>query len=109
LDISINVARTADLNHMLTGIAAVVRDNRRVLSEPSPLVGVSGFSEGGITISARPWVGIGDVGAASGEIRKAIVETFRLQDVIAPAPQRNIMVIGAGEPTPLPRRETALV
>ena len=67
IEITVNVSRTADLNQMLTGVAAVVRENARVLKEPAPLVGVSGFSEGTIVISARPWVGIGDVGAAAPE------------------------------------------
>jgi len=109
LEITISVARTVDLNQMLTGIAAVMRGNRRVLSEPAPLVGVSGFSDGTITITARPWVGIGDIGSASGEIRKAIVETFHAQDIIAPPPQRQITVRGGSEHSDgEPRRETAL-
>jgi small conductance mechanosensitive channel len=71
-------------------------------------VGVSGFSEGAIAIAAKPWVGIADAGAAAGEIRKAIVETFRLQDVIAPTPQRQIVMIGNEHPPEATRRESAL-
>jgi small conductance mechanosensitive channel len=97
LEIAVGVARTADLNQVLAAVTAVLHNNPRCLREPAPLVGVSGFAEGAITVTARPWVAIADVGAAAGEIRKAVVETFHGQEIIAPPPQRQVTMLAQAD------------
>jgi small conductance mechanosensitive channel len=93
LEIAVGVARSADLDQVLAGVTAVLRDNPRCLREPAPLVGVGGFADGAITVTARPWVAIADVIVVAGEVRKALVEAFRGQEIIAPPPQRQVTVL----------------
>jgi small conductance mechanosensitive channel len=97
LEITIGVVRNADLNHILGTVTAVLHGNPRCLREPAPLVGISGFGEGAITITAKPWVAVADVGTAAGEIRKAIVEAFRGQEIIAPPPQREVTMLAQAD------------
>lgn len=94
LEVTINVARDTDLTHALEALEAVLRDNPRCLRDPKPVVVVSGFHDGAICLMARPWVAVRDYGAAAGEIKKSVVETFRARNIIAP-PQREVRLVGS--------------
>jgi small conductance mechanosensitive channel len=94
LEIAVAVARDTDLNAALAAMADVVRDNTRCLRDPAPAIAVGDVTGGGITIVAKPWVGVGDYASVGGEIRKAVIEAFRACSVSAvPPAQREIRMV----------------
>ena len=94
LEIVVGVARDTDLAQALAAIETVLRDNPKCLRDPAPPVAVSGFAAGAINITARPWVAVADYAATAGNVRKAIVETFRGRNIAMPPPQREIRMVG---------------
>ena len=94
LDIAVGVAYNTDLNVALATINEIVRNNARVLPEPAPVIQSIMLGNSGVTIAAKPWVAVPDFIDATGEINKAIVETFRGRGIIIPFPQHAVQLIG---------------
>ncbi len=68
----------------------------RVLKDPAPSISVAKLADSRVAIRVNPWVKVPDYGAATGEINRAIVESFRRRSIVIPMPQREIrMLAGA--------------
>src|ERR1019366_7018203 len=84
LDIVVGVAYDTDLNVALATINEIVRGNSRVLQEPAPVIQTILLGNSAVTVAVRPWVAVPDFTVATGEINKAIVETFRGRGIVIP-------------------------
>ena len=51
-----------------------------------------------MNIGVRPWVLVLNYTAASGEINRAILESFRGRGIIMPFPQREVRLVGNSPP-----------
>jgi small conductance mechanosensitive channel len=94
LDIVVAVAYDTDLNVALATIAEIVRGNARVLPEPLPVIQAILLGNSSVTVAVKPWVAVPDFIAATGEINKAILETFRGRGIVIPFPQHEVRLIG---------------
>jgi small conductance mechanosensitive channel len=94
LDIVVGVAYDTDLNVALATINEIVRGNSRVLQEPAPVIQTILLGNSAVTVAVRPWVAVPDFTVATGEINKAIVETFRGRGIVIPFPQHEVRLIG---------------
>ena len=56
LELSVGVAYSSELGHVLRTLEQVLRMESRVLKEPAPVVGVSALADSSIEISIKPWV-----------------------------------------------------
>ena len=93
LDVSVGVAYDSDLSGALALIDEVLRNNSRVLTDPTPVVRTMQLGDWSVTIGVKPWVKVPDYGAATGEINRAILEVFRNRGVVMPVPQREVRMI----------------
>jgi small conductance mechanosensitive channel len=93
LDIVVGVAYNTDLNQALAAINDIMRDNPRVLKDPAPVIQVAVLADSSINIAVKPWAKVPDYVLAAGEINKAIVETFRGQNIVIPFPQREVRML----------------
>lgn len=98
LEVSIDLARSADLERALTAITSVVNANARALKDPVPVIGVAALTDHSIQIAVKPWVGIADFGPASAEISRSIVEALQAAGIVYPPTERRIRIVG--EPVP---------
>jgi small conductance mechanosensitive channel len=94
LDIAVGVAYDTDLNVALATINEIVRANSRVLQDPAPVIQTVLLGNSGVTVAIKPWVAVPDFVAATGEINKAIVETFRGRGIVIPFPQHEVRLLG---------------
>jgi small conductance mechanosensitive channel len=94
LEIVVGIAYNTDLNVALATINEVVLANARVLQEPAPVIQTILLGNSGVTVAAKPWVAVPDFIEATGEINKAIVETFRARGIVIPFPQHEVRLIG---------------
>jgi small conductance mechanosensitive channel len=94
-DVVVRVAYDTDLNQALAAIQELLQRNARVLQEPAPLIQVTRLADSSVHIGVKPWVSVPDYVAASGEISKSIVETFRSRDIVIPLPQHEVRLLGA--------------
>jgi small conductance mechanosensitive channel len=93
LDLTVGVAYATDLNKALAAVQAVLAENPRALQDPAPRIGVSALADSSINIAVKPWVLVDDVNLARAEIYKAIVERFRVENILIPFPQREVRVL----------------
>jgi small conductance mechanosensitive channel len=94
LNIVVGVAYNTDLNQALALIDQILRANSRVLREMEPVIRVSVLADSSVNIVIRPWVSVQHFGVTTGEINKAILETFRERGVVIPFPQREVRLLG---------------
>jgi small conductance mechanosensitive channel len=94
LPLAVGVAYGTDINLALATIDEILRANPRVLHDPVPVVGVQQLADSSVTLCVSPWVAVPDYVAASGEINKAILETFRAKDIAIPFPQHEVRMLG---------------
>jgi|RhiMetdeSRZDD1v2_1073273.scaffolds.fasta_scaffold26266_5 small conductance mechanosensitive channel len=81
ISLAVSVPLATDLGAALVAAGEVVARNPRVLAEPAPVIGVVEVSERAAVIGARPWVKVPDVGAATVELNRALVEEFRTRRI----------------------------
>lgn len=95
LDITVGVAYGTDLDAALAAIDEVLRGNARVLKDPAAVLQTSRLADSSIEIAIRPWVPVPDFGVATGEINKAVAESFNRKGIVIPFPQREVRLIGS--------------
>jgi small conductance mechanosensitive channel len=96
LDISVGVAYDTDLSEALGLVDEVLRNNSRILPDPTPVVRTMQLGDWSVTIGVKPWVKVQDYGPATGEINRALLEVFRSRGISMPVPQREVRMIGNG-------------
>jgi small conductance mechanosensitive channel len=94
VDVVVGVSYGADLNQALAAIHEILQGNPRVLKEPTPVIQVVMLADSCVNIGVKPWVNVPDYPIATGEINKAIVETFRAREIVIPFPQREVRLLG---------------
>ena len=94
INIIVSVAYATDMDTALRLIKEALSANAHVLAEPAPVIIVKELADSGVNIRVAPWVHVPDYETAMGEINKAILETFRTQDISIPFPQREIRILG---------------
>ena len=93
VDAMVGVSYRTDFNQALAVIHEILQSNPRVLKEPTPVIQVVMLADSSVNIGVKPWVNVPDYPAATGEINKAIVETFRARGIIIPFPQREVRLL----------------
>jgi small conductance mechanosensitive channel len=97
LNVIVGVAYDTDMRSAFEAISEVLQSNPRVLKEPTPIVLTSLLGDSSVSIAIRPWVGVTDYSAATGEINRAVLEIFRDRGIVIPFPQREVHWIGKAE------------
>ncbi len=94
LELKVGVGYDSDLDTALAAVQEVLQENRRVLTDPAPLVNTSVLADSSIVIAVKPWVQVRDYNPAIGEINKALVEKLRARKISIPFPQREVRLVG---------------
>ena len=97
LALVVGVAYDSDLRAVLAAVDVVLNDNPRVLKDPAPVVRAARLADSCIDIGIQPWVAVPDFVAASGELNRAIVESFRLKGIVIAYPQREVRLLAHGD------------
>lgn len=93
----IPVGYDSDLRLAQTLIIAAARGNPRVLTDPEPMVWVTGFGERAVEHELRLWIADPEAGLGNiqGEVFMAIWDAFREQGISLPYPQIDVHMRGA--------------
>jgi small conductance mechanosensitive channel len=94
VDVVVGVSYATDLNVAIATIHEIVNANARVLRDLAPVIQTSLLANSAVNIAVKPWVPAKELGPATGEINKAILETFRLRGIVIPFPQREVRLVG---------------
>jgi small conductance mechanosensitive channel len=93
-DFSVGIAYSADIKRALAVINEVLADNKLILPEPAPVVGITTLADSAIQIAVRPWVAVPDYVAVQSDIYQEIINRFRAQQIEIPFPQQEIRILG---------------
>ncbi|MEQ1881857.1 MAG: mechanosensitive ion channel domain-containing protein [Burkholderiales bacterium] len=94
VSLMVGVGYETDLNKALAAIHEILQNNPKILRDPLPAIAVSTLADSSINISVNPWVDVADFGPTTGELYKAIVESFRAGGISIPFPQHEVRLIG---------------
>ena len=95
LDIMVNVAYDTDIKQALAAIHDLLAAHPKILHEPEPLIRVLTLGDSSVQIAIRPWAAVADFPITSGDITRAVLETFRERGIHIPFPQREVRLLGA--------------
>lgn len=95
LKLSVGVGYDTNLSDAFRTIHRLLEENRRVLKDPAPLVGIAVLGDSAIVLSVQPWVAVSDVVAAEAELYQAMVERFKAGGISIPFPQREVRMVSA--------------
>lgn len=93
VDVTVRVAYDTDLNQALTLIQDVLREDKRVVHDIDPLIGVRKLAESSLDIAVKPWVGANDFALSPIEINQAILKAFRSHGIVMPYPQHDVHLL----------------
>jgi small conductance mechanosensitive channel len=96
LDLSVGISYSANIPETLALVKEILHQNKRVMKEIPPGLGVTMLADSSITIAVKPFVSIDDFGPAGPEIYQEIVERFRTKNIDIPCPQREIRLVSNG-------------
>jgi small conductance mechanosensitive channel len=91
--VDVGVAYDSNLDVALAAVNELLRANPRVLPQPAPYVHVSTLADSSVNITVRPWVKVPDYADATGELNRALLETFRARGIQIPFPQREVHLV----------------
>ena len=98
VQVEVRVAYDSDLNHALAAVREVLQANARVLKDPAPVTHVTQLADSSVIIGVYPWTDTSTYGATTGEIKKAVVETFRARGIAIPPQRRDVRLLGSAAP-----------
>jgi small conductance mechanosensitive channel len=93
LSLSVGIAYGTDIAAALSIVSLILGQNRRVLKEPAPNIGVAALGESCISLSIQPWVKVDDFVFAQSEIYQAVIERFQNEHIEIPGPRRVVRLI----------------
>ena len=94
LDLVLGVAYDSDLKQVKTVIRQVLSEDRRILAEPEPVVGVLELADSSVNLAVRPWVKTEDYNPVSLSLYEALKTRFDEVGIVIPFPQRDLHMYG---------------
>jgi len=93
LDLSVGIAYKADLTAALSTVQDILKENRRVLTDLAPVVGIASLNETSILLAIKPWVKVEDFVSAQAEIYQSVLKAFQEKKIEIPAPRREVHIV----------------
>ena len=79
-----------NLDKVIKSTLEVLKDDKRVLSDPDPQVAVSEFGDSSVNLVIRPWVKTSDYWDFFFDFQKAIKEKYDKEGINIPYPQTDV-------------------
>ena len=98
LDVVVGVAYDTDLDGALAALRELLDANPRVIKDPAPVIQTIRLADSSVQISVRPWVPVLDFGAATSDINRSILETFRSRGIVIPYPRHDVQLVRVSGP-----------
>jgi len=93
LSLAVGVAYNTDISRALACVNEVLTANPRILQEPKAIVQINTLDDSSVNIAVKPWVQVPDYCDAIGELNRALLESFRDNQISIPFPQREVRLL----------------
>jgi len=95
LNLSVGIGYGTDIDLALGTVSAVLKQNPRVLKEPSPVIGIASLGESSITLTISPWVSVEDFVVAQAEVYQSVLTRFQEKKIEIPGPRTAVRLINS--------------
>ena len=90
IDIRIGISYSDDIGKAIKVAMTVLKNNTKVLKDPSPLVATDELADSSVNLVIRPWVKTDDYWPIKRELTQKLKETFDKEGISIPFPQRDV-------------------
>lgn len=90
VDMEMGVGYNDDLEKVIKTTLDVLKNDKRVLSDPAPQVAVSEFADSAVIFVVRPWVKTSDYWNFFFDFKKAIKQRYDKEGINIPFPQMDV-------------------
>jgi len=90
VDISIGISYGDNIKHAIDSLMEILNNHPKILKDPAPFVGVTGFGDSSIDLTVRPWCNTEDYWDVFFEVNHSIKIEFDKKGVSIPFPQRDV-------------------
>ncbi len=93
VDLTVGIGYSSDIQKAHDVIAALIKEDGRVLSEPLPQIAVSELADSSVNLVVRSWVNGSDFWQVKFDLTRKIKEAFDTNGIEIPFPQRVVHMI----------------
>lgn len=93
IDMVIGVGYDDDLKKVRAILESILGNNKCVLSDPEPTIGLLELGESSVNFAVRPWVKTGDYWPTLFALQEEIKTRFDQEGISIPFPQRDVHII----------------
>jgi small conductance mechanosensitive channel len=93
IDLVIGIGYTSDIQRAYDTIDNLIKEDRRILSDPAAQIAVSELADSSVNFVVRPWVKKEDYWPVKFDLTRRIKESFDAKGIEIPFPQRVIHMI----------------
>lgn len=97
LDIVVGISYSDDIRHAKRVLQEILDEEKRLLSEPAPVIAVSELAESSINLVVRPWVKTPEYWDIRFDLLERIKQRFDEEGISIPFPQRQVHVYSHGD------------
>lgn len=90
VDLQIGVDYSDDLDKVIKTTMSLIKQDKRVLSDPEPQVAVSEMADSSVNLVIRPWVKTEDYWCFFFDFQKALKQEYDKVGISIPFPQRDV-------------------
>lgn len=102
VSLKVGIGYDSDVDKAIRIVRDLLREDKKILREKEPKIGISEFADSSLTLSAHFWCQQSDYLDVLFGIHKGILEAFRIHEITIPFPQRDLHLTPEGEEAPLP-------
>jgi small conductance mechanosensitive channel len=86
----VGISYDDDIGKAIKIATNVVKDHKKVLADPAPLVATDELGDSSVNLIVRPWVKTSDYWSVKWELIQQIKETFDAAGISIPYPQTDV-------------------
>jgi small conductance mechanosensitive channel len=90
LDLVFGVSYTDDLDKVKRVIKEVLAEEKRLLDDPEPVIGLLNLGDSSVDFAVRPWVNSSDYWPVFFDLQEAMKKRFDREGISIPFPQRDV-------------------
>ncbi len=92
IDMRVGISYSDNMGKAIQITMNVLKANKKVLSDPAPIVAVANLGDSSVDLLVRPWVKTSDYWTTKWELTQKIKEAFDKDGISIPFPQRDVHI-----------------
>lgn len=93
MSLTIGIGYNDDVDKAMSTLKELIAEDRRILSDPEPLVAVESLGDNSVNLLVRVWTVSGDLWSCRYDFMKRVKQVFDEKGISFPYPQREIRLI----------------